>query len=62
MKQTTSCASDRAALLRYAIAVLANSADSAIGMTILFPDGTCTYLSRATADAVAGTADPEGRA
>jgi hypothetical protein len=53
---------DRAATLRHAIAVLATSADTATGMTILFPDGTCTYVSRATADALAGIAKPEGSA
>lgn len=55
-------AAERAAILRTAIAVLAGSADTATGATILHPDGTVTYIPRETADAMAGTAPARGRA
>ena len=53
---------DRAALLRLAIAILAGSADTATGMTFIAPDGEATYVSRETADAMAGKGAAGGNA
>jgi hypothetical protein len=42
--------------------ILAGSADTATGMTIIMADGEVSYISRETADAMAGNGPAGGHA
>jgi hypothetical protein len=53
---------DRATLFRRALEILAGSADTATGMTIIMADGEVSYISRETADAMAGNGPAGGHA